>query len=260
MVYPESAPVDERSDVARAESVIDVDDADVRGAGVHHSEQSSKALEGCAITYARRNGNHRDADQASDYAGQRAFHSGADYDHARLGERPAMRQQAVDAGDSNVVDMLNVVAHQFRGDDCLFGDRDVAGSRGHDHDDALAVLLAITLERDGPRQRTELRLGYGGGDGGVLFLGGARGRHVAAVGGEPAEDFGHLTRRFALGKNHFGHALAQGAMVVDLGEAQVFKRQMTQALDGGVGREVLLSDLVEQLAKGFGVHRRGPQL
>jgi hypothetical protein len=40
LVRVSSAAVDERGDVAGAESIIDVDYADVGGAGVHHSEQS----------------------------------------------------------------------------------------------------------------------------------------------------------------------------------------------------------------------------
>jgi hypothetical protein len=80
-----SAAVDERGYVAGAESVIDVYYADVRGAGVHHSEESGQAFEGCAITNAGRNGNHRNSYQASDYAGESAFHAGADYDYAGFG-------------------------------------------------------------------------------------------------------------------------------------------------------------------------------
>src|ERR1019366_7419089 len=64
-----SAAIDECGYVAGAEAVIDVYYADVGGAGVHHSEESRQAFEGCAITYAGRNGNHRDSDQAADYAG-----------------------------------------------------------------------------------------------------------------------------------------------------------------------------------------------
>jgi hypothetical protein len=80
-----SASVDERGDVAGAESVIDIYYADVGGAGVHHSEQSRQAFEGCAITNAGGNGNYRDSHQASDYAGESAFHAGADYDYAGFG-------------------------------------------------------------------------------------------------------------------------------------------------------------------------------
>src|ERR1700674_2946199 len=178
----ESAAVDERGDVACAESVINVDYADIRGAGVHHPEQSGEALEGCAITYARRNGNHRNADQSADHARQRAFHSGADYDHTRFRERSAMRQKAVDARDSDVIDMLNVIAHQFRGADRFFGDGDVAGSGGHDHDHSLAVPLAITLEYDSASDWPILCQVDSGGDGGILFLGSPSREHVAAVG------------------------------------------------------------------------------
>src|ERR1700681_2060840 len=242
----ESAAVNERGDVARAESVIDVDYADIRGAGVHHPEQSGEAFEGCAITYTGWNGNHRDAYQAADYARQRAFHSGADYDHTRLCERSAMRQQAVDARDSDIIDMLNVIAHQFRGDDCFFGDRDVAGSCGHDHDHALAVQFAIALEYDGtgdwPIFWAIFCQVHSGGHGGKLFLGSSGRQHVSAVGGQAGEDVRHLPRRFSLSKNHLGHSLAQGAMVVDLGETEVLKRQVTQALYGLVGGEALLSN------------------
>jgi hypothetical protein len=167
-----------------------------------------------------------------------------------------MGEEAVDAGDSYVIDMLNVVAHHFRGDYSLFGYRDVAGASGDDDDDSLAVLFAIALEHDGASEGTKLRSGHSGGDGCVLFLSGTGREHIAAMCGQAAEDFGNLARRFALGKNHFGHTLAQGAMVVDLDKAEVFKGQMAEALDGVVGGEALLSDLLEQLAKGLGIHRR----
>src|ERR1019366_910330 len=171
-----------------------------------------------------------------------------------LGWGFAMGQEAVDAGDSYVVDVLDAVAHQFRGDDRFFGYRDVAGSRRHDYDHSLALFLAVALEHDGPRQGTILGAGQGGGYGGVLFLGGAGCQHVAAVGGEAGEDVRYLAGRFALGKDHLGHALAQGAVVVELGETEVLKGQVTEALDGVVGGETLFSNLLEEMAKGLGVH------
>jgi hypothetical protein len=74
------------------------------------------------------------------------------------------------------------------------------------------------------------------------------------VGGEAGEDVRYLAGRFALGKDHFGHALAEGAVVVELGETEVLKRQVTEALDGVVGGETLFSNLLEEMAKGLGVH------
>jgi hypothetical protein len=43
-------------------------------------------------------------------------------------------------------------------------------------------------------------------------------------------------------------------MMVDLGKAQVFKRQMAEAIDGSVGREFAAAHLLEKFADGFGVH------
>ena len=88
----------------------------------------------------------------------------------------------MDAGYSYVIDVLDVVAHQFGGDDGFFGYGDVAGSGGDYHDHAFAMLLAVALENDGSCQRTEFCLGYGGGYGGVLVFGGTGGQDIAALG------------------------------------------------------------------------------
>jgi hypothetical protein len=71
---------------------------------------------------------------------------------------------------------------------------------------------------------------------------------------QAAENVRYLARRFSRGKNHLGHSLAQGAMVVDLGETEVLKGQVAKALDSVVRREVFFSNLLEQLAKGLGIH------
>ena len=74
-------------------------------------------------------------------------------------------------------------------------------------------------------------------------------QHVAAMLGQAAEDVRYLTRSLALAEDHFRHPLAEGAMVVHLGEAQVFKWEVAQPLDRFVGRQLFLSNLLEQLAK-----------
>lgn len=42
-------------------------------------------------------------------------------------------------------------------------------------------------------------------------------------------------------------------MVIDFGEAEIFKRQMPQAIDRVVGSESPSADLLEKFADGFGV-------
>ena len=74
--------------------------------------------------------------------------------------------------------------------------------------------------------------------------------------GEAGEDSGDLAGSFAQGEDHFGNALAQGAMVVDFGKAEVLERHVAQSLNGCVGGDSLLSDFVEEFAKSLGVHNR----
>jgi hypothetical protein len=50
-------------------------------------------------------------------------------------------------------------------------------------------------------------------------------------------NFGDLTGRLPFPKNDFGISLAQGAMMIHFGEAQIFKGEMLQASNGAVGRQ-----------------------
>ena len=245
---PISQSINQRRHISRPKSIIDIHYADVRGAGIHHSEQSSETFESGAVPNAGGNRDHWDADQASDYAGQSAFHPGTDDDDARLGQCVAMRQQAMDAGYSDVVDVLDRISHEFRCDYGLFRYGDIAGPGGDYGDYSFAVVLAVALEDDGAGQRPEFGSVDSGCYGGVLLFGGPGRKDVAAMLGEAAEDAGYLFWSLALAEDHFGHAVAEGAVVVDLGEPQIFEGQVSEAVDGFVGRELLLFDLVEQFA------------
>ena len=58
----------------------------------------------------------------------------------------------MDAGHADIVEMLDRIAHQFRGDDSLFGDWNVAGSGGDDRDDTFAVSRWVFLKDNGAGQ------------------------------------------------------------------------------------------------------------
>ena len=65
----------------------------------------------------------------------------------------AIAHQAVNAGDSDIVDGVHVIAHQFGGDLGFFRDRNIAGA-GADHGDpALAVHGTVAPEADGAGER-----------------------------------------------------------------------------------------------------------
>jgi hypothetical protein len=151
----------------------------------------------------------------------------------------------MDASYADVVDVLDGISHEFRGDYCFFGYGDVAGSGGDYSDHAFAVALAVALEDDGAGQRAVFGFLDLGGYGGVLLFSCARRQDISAVFGQAAEDGGYLLGRFALAEDHFGHALPEGSVVVDLGEAEVFEGQVTEAGDGLVGGDPLRSDLIE---------------
>ena len=71
--------------------------------------------------------------------GQRAFHAGDDDDHARGGEAGVLGEQAVQPGDPDVVEPIDVVAHDLGGDRRFFGDRQVGGARRGDEDRAASA-------------------------------------------------------------------------------------------------------------------------
>src|SRR5271169_5208853 len=147
----------------------------------------------------------------------------------------------MNAGDADIVEVFNLVAHHFGGDDGLFGDRDVAGSGGNYSDNALAIFRGIALQNDCPG---EVAI-FGSADFFLyrrkLFFADARGQDVAAMLGQAGENSRDLYRSLAFTEDDLGHAGTQSAMMIDFGEAEVFEWEMPQARDGVVGRELALA-------------------
>ena len=71
--------------------------------------------------------------------------------------------------------------------------------------------------------------------------------------GQPGKDRCHLRRSLPLAKDHLGHAAAQGAMVIQLGESEIFEWQMANAFHGFIGGKFAQAYLLEEFADGFGV-------
>jgi hypothetical protein len=106
-------------------------------------------LEGGAVAYAGGDGDYWDSYQTSYYAGESAFHAGADDDDPCLGQDGAVSQEAMDTGYSYVVKVLDWVAHEFGGDYGFFGYGDVAGAGGDYGDHPSAVALVVAVKGDG---------------------------------------------------------------------------------------------------------------
>jgi hypothetical protein len=59
------------------------------------------------------------------------------------------------------------------------------------------------------------------------------------------EDLRDLCRGLPLPKNYLGHSVPQGAMVIDLGESQIFEWQMPQPLHRFVRLQLSLANFLE---------------
>ena len=246
--------VDQAGHVAGTEAVIDVYNCDVAGATVQHAEQSGEAVKTGSVSDAGGYGDHRAGDQAADYAGERAFHARADHDHAGFDQAFAIVHQAVNAGDSDVVDGVHVIAHQFRGDLGLFGDRDIAGA-GADHgNSSFAAQGAVAPEADRPGKGQIFGLRKLCGDQVGAFAVGAGNQNILSVSQQALGDGNHLPGCLALGEDHFRHAVAQGAVVVHLGKSQVFKRHVPHAPDSGIDIYRAGAHLLEQCAQLVLIH------
>ena len=70
-------------DKTRSETVVNIDDCDIRRAGIEHSQKRGKTAERRAVTDARWHGDNGNFHQTADDRRQRAFHSGDDDDDPR---------------------------------------------------------------------------------------------------------------------------------------------------------------------------------
>jgi len=124
--------VNARGDAGGSETVVDVDDGDVGGATIEHAEERGDAAEAGAVADAGGNSDHRHGNEATDDAGQRAFHSGNTNNDAGVREFFTMVEEAVNPGDTDIVEMLGAVAHHAGGEERFLGDGHVAGSGGNE--------------------------------------------------------------------------------------------------------------------------------
>ena len=122
----------------------------------------------------------------------------ADWSEVLLGE------QAMDAGDADVGDELDGVAHEARGDGGFFGDGQIAGAGADDGDGSLAWGGGGLGEGDGSGRSRETRRGARRRGRRHTWRGGAGGQDIAAGLGHAGKDGGDLGGGFAGGEDDSG--------------------------------------------------------
>ncbi len=142
-------PVDAGGDAGSTEAVVDVDDGDVGCAGIEHAKQRGYPAEAGAVADAGGHGNHRRGDETANDARKGAFHSRNANDDAGLRELAfAVLEQAMNPGDTDVVELIDTVAHHLRGQKRFFGDGNVARAGGDNQDQAFSGNFAAAFDGD----------------------------------------------------------------------------------------------------------------
>ncbi len=160
----------------------------------------------------------------------------------------------MDAGYAYVVDGVHLVAHGFGGDLGFFGYEDVAGAGADNRDFAFALDLGLAQETDGAGERVVFAVGMGFEDGGGHVFGGSGDEHVGGTGQEFIRDGYDVVYGFAQAEDYFGHAVTQGAVMVYLGETDVFEGEMAKFGECCIGIDGTGADFVQEFAELIFIH------
>jgi hypothetical protein len=147
----------------------------------------------------------------------------------------------VQARYTHIEDTLYLAAHDLCGYYGLASHREIRRARANDKNTGrlLALGLRTAVNDDTPRHLFVAGLRHFLYHGIIRLLRGSRYKQAVRV-LQQSFGYGHyMLRRLALTEYDLREALPQGAMVVNLGEVQVFKRQVYEARD-----DIILTDAV----------------
>ena len=117
-------------------------------------------------------------------------------------------------------------------------------------------MVGSLLQRDGAGGLVELGARRNFADRAKHIGGGAGSQHVASGLGHAVKNFSHLLHGLARCKEHFGHAGAQRAVMIELGKTKVFERQIAKAVQGFIHGGAALAHFVQQRLNICTIHQR----
>lgn len=208
--------------VATAEAIVDVGDGDSAAARIEHSQQGGETAEVGTVADAGGDGDDGTADEAGDDAGEGTFHAGDDDQHIGIAKEIHMSKQAMEAGDTDVEQALDCMAHELGGNGGFLGHWQVAGAGAEDRNVAMAFGERRVLESDA----TSLRVVYGFA---IPFADRASVFRADASDEDPSmglvklgRNFFDLLGRFTGAEDDFGKPFACGPFQIDLGKAKIY--------------------------------------
>lgn len=165
-----------------------------------------------------------------------------------------MVNQAMNTGNANIVNLVDLVTHHFRSHPSFFGNRDVARTGAHDGDFALAAQLTILPEPNRAGRRKMLTAGKGAQHMFSRFGRRSRNQNIVGTSEQRSRNRDNLIRRLTETKNDFGHSVPQSPVMVDFGESEIFEWHVTNAREGVVNSRGAGLDLFEQRSQLFFTH------
>ncbi len=210
--------IDQRRQMARAETVVDVHHGHAGRATVEHGEQGGDAAEAGPVADGCGHGDHRRIGQPAHHRGQRTLHPRHHDDHIGLLDGRHMGKEPVQPGHAHIADFVGPVAHQVQGQGRLFQHRQIAGART-DQDDALfAGLLRLPVHPDTAGQFVPAQIGHPLCGCVEVGAAGSRPQQPGRACRQPFSDGRHLFRRLALAVDGLWEAAAQRPVVIQRGE------------------------------------------
>jgi hypothetical protein len=168
-------------------------------------------------------------------------------------------EQAVQSGDADVVEAIDAVAHQLRGDGRFLRHGEIRGAGGGDEDRSAAARRVSEIERDAAGQLVIFSVWQLARDGRVRVGAGAGDEEALPRRDEARGDRGNLCGRFSLAEDDFGEALSHVAVMIDARESEIFVGLLAQKLKEPLVRRLRSNgsgvNLVEQGAELLTVHR-----
>ena len=161
-----------------------------------------------------------------------------------------MVEQAVQSGHANIVDTVDLVAHQLCRDRGLLSNGQI-GRAGADEADAAKGFARKAIHRRGSGYLVVLTVRDALLQPPEDFGVDARDEEAAGAFNQPLGDSDDLFRRLPLAEHDLRQVVAEGAVVVEFGEPQVFVGQMPQAVEGIVYAGFAARDGFQKRAERF---------
>jgi hypothetical protein len=164
-----------------------------------------------------------------------------------------MIEQAVDPGDTDVVDAPDVTPHDLSGNRGFFCDGKIGGAAAEDGDAGL-LRPGATIDRDGASGFVVHGVWHGFLNLVETALIRSRNQDAIRAAGEARGNFRDLPGRLSLSQDDLRKGVAEGAMMVDLCETDVLVGQQAQLRNGGLDACGAGGDALQKISNLMLVH------